>query len=87
MKLKARKEGDKKPSYESLQGADLQRSTGKFMQKKRIIDRENDQYEETVIDPCTGEVIYECKEPLSKHRGHGSAKKTKIVDPHNLEQL
>lgn len=49
---------------------------GRFVQ--RIWRRERkpaDVYEEVVIDPETGEVIHECKERLSEHHGHGSAKK------------
>jgi hypothetical protein len=76
-KLKAEKEGEKKPSYEALEGDDLQRSTGKYVEKKRIIDRENDWYEERIVDSENGEVIHECKEPLSEHKGHGSAKNKK----------
>lgn len=46
----------------------------KFMQKLRIIDKEKNLYEETVIDPQTGRIIHHTKEPLSEHTGHGSAK-------------
>jgi hypothetical protein len=31
-------------------------------------------YEEVVIDDETGETIHECREPLSDHTGHGSAR-------------
>ncbi len=44
------------------------------MVKKRIIDRENNWYEEVVVDEETGEVVHENSEPLSDHKGHGSAK-------------
>ncbi len=44
------------------------------MDKYRRIDRDNDRYDEVVIDPETGEIVYECHEPLSEHWGHGSAK-------------
>jgi predicted nucleic acid-binding Zn ribbon protein len=40
----------------------------------REIDRVNDRYHETVRDAETGELIHSRTEPLSKHRGHGSAK-------------
>lgn len=42
--------------------------------RERPIDRSNVIYREEVIDPTTGRVIHHCEEPLSKHRGHGSAK-------------
>jgi len=44
---------------------------------KRVqeIDRENDEYKESVTNAETGEIIHSCEEPLSSHTGHGSAKK------------
>lgn len=38
------------------------------------IDRENDWYDEKVIDKKTGQITRECHEKLSKHTGRGSAK-------------
>ena len=55
-------------------GDSLHRNSGKWMKLRRVIDRDNDWYEETVINPETGNVIHDCNEPLSAHRGHGSAK-------------
>lgn len=72
--FEGRHAGEKKPFIEQVHGADLHRKTGRLMHKSRIIDRENDLYHEKITDPRTGEVVHECKEPLSKHRGHGSAK-------------
>lgn len=43
--------------------------------REQVIDRDNDKYFERVTDYATGEVLHECEEPLSKHVGHGSAKK------------
>ena len=74
---KMRLAGVGKPVYEFLDGHDLQKSTGKWMTKERIIDRQNDKYQEKVTDPETGAVIHHCEEPLSKHWGHGSAKHKK----------
>ena len=73
-KLKVRKPGGGRPIYEHLEGDDLHRKSGLWMKLKRIIDRANDWYEETVIDPRTNKVIHNTSEPLSKHRGHGSDK-------------
>jgi len=42
--------------------------------KQQNIDRENDWYDERVVDNKNGE-INECHEKLSDHIGHGSAKK------------
>ena len=69
--------GKNKTTYERLSGDDLEKKSGKWKKKERIIDRENDRYMEKVIDPETGEVTRHCDEPLSKHQGHGSAKKIK----------
>lgn len=55
-------------------GDDLHRKSGKWYDKKQRIDRDSDMYEEVIIDPETGEIVHQCKEPLSEHRGHGSAK-------------
>jgi len=65
---------DEKLRRDFFTGAELQRSTGKFVQKDRIIDKDRDHYFEKVVDPKTGEVIHLCEEPLSQHWGHGSAK-------------
>jgi len=63
---------------EGLSGDDLHRNSGRWMQKERLIDWGNDRYREVVTDPETGIIVHHCEEPLSKHRGHGSAKKTKL---------
>jgi hypothetical protein len=66
--------GERKAFMEQLVGDDLQRSTGRRMHKERLIDRRNDRYREVIVDPETGNEIHRCEEPLSAHRGHGSAK-------------
>jgi hypothetical protein len=60
---------------EQVHGDDLHRKSGKWMQLRRIIDRAKDWYRELVVDPETGETVHECQEPLSRHRGHGLAKR------------
>ncbi len=72
--IKGRRGGREKPFIERVVGDDLFRRTGKWMRLERTIDRDNDWYEETIIDPETDEIIHRCKEPLSQHTGHGSAK-------------
>ena len=42
---------------------------------ERIIDKAQDLYSKRYVDQETGEIIYECEEPLSQHTGRGSAKK------------
>lgn len=66
--------GKKKVRQEQFWGAQLSQGTGKWFEKVRVIDRENDLYLETVTDRSTGEVLHHCSEPLSSHHGHGSAK-------------
>ena len=73
--VKARHSAQRKPFKEVVSGEDLDRKSGKWMEKRRVIDRDNDNYEETVVNPVTGKTVHECRENLSKHRGHGSAKK------------
>jgi len=64
-----------------LHGDDLHRKSGKWYKKDRVIDKETDQYKEVVTDPETGQIIHECEEPLSEHRGNGSAK-IKVTNKH-----
>jgi len=66
--------GRRKPFIEQIQGSDLHRKSGKWMNLERIIDRENNTYHEVVTNPETGEVLHECKESLSQHVGHGTAR-------------
>lgn len=64
----------KKPAREFMYGADYSVKERRYMQKERVIDRENNIYHEKVTDPKSGTVIHECDEPLTAHFGHGSAK-------------
>lgn len=49
----------------------------KWVHREKTEDRRNNRYTETVMDPDTGEIIHQTDEPLTEHRGHGSAKKKK----------
>lgn len=51
----------------------LSRKTGELVRRILHISRRDNLYEETVIGQ-DGRVIHECREPLTEHRGHGSAK-------------
>jgi len=55
-------------------GDELHRDTQRWTVVSRGIDRENDRYDEVITDAETGQVLHECHEPLSEHRGHGSAR-------------
>jgi len=76
--MKGRHEEGRKPYIEQVHGDDLHRKSGMWMNLERIIDRDNNMYHEVVTNPVTGEVIYECKESLSKHVGHGTARHKNI---------
>jgi hypothetical protein len=73
--VKGRRSGLKKPFIHQKIGSSLFRKIGRWMNRKMAVDRENDLYREVVVDPETGVEIHRCEEPLSKHFGHGSAKK------------
>jgi len=53
---------------------ELYKETMEWRQLKMSIDKTNDCYEKTVIDPETDKVLYHNKEPLSSHKERGSAK-------------
>lgn len=55
-------------------GDDLFKKTGKWNLLERVFYYEDDWYSEKITDPLTGEIIHECEEPLSEHKGHGDAK-------------
>jgi hypothetical protein len=76
-KLFKHKNPEGKTLAEGLSGDDLHRKSGKWMKKERLINRAEDRYKEVITDPETGGVVHHCDEPLSQHRGHGSAKKKK----------
>jgi hypothetical protein len=71
---KARREGARKAFLEERSGDDLWRKFGKWMKLTRLVDRDRDRYFEHIEDPETGEVARHVDEPLSQHRGRGSAK-------------
>jgi hypothetical protein len=75
--MKGKRGGKGKPFIETTSGDDLHKTTGKWNRLERVIDRENNLYSEKIIDPETGRIIHQCEEPLSEHKGHGSAKKKK----------
>ncbi len=70
-----RAKGEKKPFMESRTEPSKSIKLGRNVHHERTIDRRNNKYTEKITDPKTGEVLHECEEPLSEHRGHGSAKK------------
>jgi hypothetical protein len=72
IELVGRHAGLRKFFVKQVSGVDLHRKSGIWMHLTRVIDRANDWYHERVVNPKTGEVVRECSEPLSEHRGHGA---------------
>ena len=72
-----KKPGKKKRSdyYKYKEYVAPHRDTGRMAKMRRGINRDTDRYFEAVIDVEPGELILERNEPLSKHQGHGSAKR------------
>lgn len=75
LKFVAKRPGMKRPMREDFHGAELQASTGTWMDKDRVIDRMNNDYSELVVDSETGQVVHQDHEPLDQHFDHGSARK------------
>jgi hypothetical protein len=69
-----RRPGQRKAPVESKQGDELSVATGRSVRVHRIIDRRRNLYYEKVHDPETRRVLHEVEEPLTEHRGHGSAR-------------
>lgn len=84
LSYKAKHRGRGKPYLQRKTGEDFCRDQQKWVERQLVADRETDRYKEIVIDPETGKVIHHCEEPLSQHRGHGSAKPQK---PQRLTSL
>ena len=70
--------GKKKVRLDEISGEELNKGTGKWVQKEWWIDRDRTPpwYYERITDLETGEVLRLCDQPLDEHKGHGSAKKS-----------
>jgi hypothetical protein len=67
--------GTRRAQQWGKEGWELFRATGTWRLVRRVFDKGANVYEERILDGETFEVITECREPLTEHRGHGSAKK------------
>lgn len=76
--IKAKRPGQKKPYIESVSMPTQSTRTGRMVHHERLIDRDNNQYQEKVTDYETGEVIHHQVEPLTDHVGHGSARAKRL---------
>ncbi|MGC1133561.1 MAG: hypothetical protein WA941_12120 [Nitrososphaeraceae archaeon] len=75
--MKGRHDGIGMPFLESKDVPDIYRKTGRSVRRRMRVDRDNNRYTEEVEDKETGEIIHSVDEPLSEHRGHGSARRKK----------
>jgi hypothetical protein len=66
--------GKVKPHRETFTGFDYHRDSAEWRQVSRVVDREGDRYTERIVD-AGGNVVRNVDEPLSEHRGHGTAKR------------
>ncbi len=80
-RMKVRHGTGRAPHIEQTVRDELDRNSGKWTKRTIFIDRERDLYHEVVRDPETGQIVHECQEPLSEHRGHGAAKRPKGKPP------
>ncbi len=71
--VKAKHPGSKRAFLESVAGDDLHRDSGNWSHVERVIDRSANRYRERIVSE-NGEVVREVDEPLTAHRGRGSAK-------------
>lgn len=77
VRYKARHGGKGKPFAEGKGGQEFRHVSGKWVNREMGINRDTNEYFERVTDPDTGEILHECREPLTDHRGHGAAKKSR----------
>jgi len=71
---KQKRPGEKKPIVEGKRGADWNHDVGEFREIEQVADRQNNRYSKKVTRP-NGEIVREVDEPLSEHRGRGSARR------------
>jgi hypothetical protein len=75
VRLKAFENGLRKPFIKLIVTPSFSFKIQRWSYLYRLIDRRHDVYHELVTDPKSNSIIHECKEPLSAHKGHGSARK------------
>jgi hypothetical protein len=49
------------------------RRFGIWSHRLKVEDKKSDKYLEIITNPETSEILHKCEQPLSQHRGHGSA--------------
>ena len=63
--IKAKRPGQKKPYVEDISVPTFSHNRKKLVHRARVIDRDSDQYMETITDYESGETIHRGEEPLS----------------------
>ena len=63
-----------KPWMTTMSEPSWSRDRQKWLHREKTENRRDDRYTEVVWDPDTGKIVHQCDEPLSEHRGHGSAR-------------
>ena len=74
MQTKHRQPGGSKFEVETTEGDDYTRRDARWDRLRRVIDRPNDRYVETVWNGDSGEVRRHVDEPLSQHRSRSTPK-------------
>lgn len=74
MRLKAFSKALRRAFVEQIIVPSFSFSRKSWAVRYRLIDRRSDLYHEIVTDQENGSIIHECREPLSAHRDHGSAR-------------
>lgn len=75
LRWKHKRPGFRRALAEGVSGSERSVRSGRWVTKTRLVDRQNNRYEELVVDEETGDTLHEACEPLSGHTGHGSAKR------------
>ena len=63
------------PRKELLNRPTYSRADDRMRDELRIIDKYQNAYHKIITDQETGDVVYECHEPLTHHQSRGSARK------------
>jgi len=74
LRLKGLEAGRKRPFLKAKVGDDLFRKTGEWNRVEQVVDRRNNRYKKRVVNPRTGKLQRDVDEPLTAHKGYGSAK-------------
>ena len=72
--VKAKRPGESRPYVEDKAMPSFSHRLGKHVLREQVIDRDNNRYFEKITDYESGEIIHHNEEPLTEHRGHGTAK-------------